>query len=81
MNCYNLAVDGATSVTRIAEIVVEELGLTGVQFEYTGGVQGWVGDVPQVRLDPARLTAHGWQARYTTDEAVRQAVRELQQQL
>ena len=81
VNCYNLAVEGGTTVTRIAELVVEEMGLQEVQFEYTGGSQGWRGDVPQVRLDPSRLKKLGWQAGYTTDEAVRQAARELQQQL
>jgi UDP-glucose 4-epimerase len=49
----------------------------GVAFEYSGGSRGWVGDVPQVRLDPARLAALGWTARLDSDGAVRQAVRAL----
>jgi UDP-glucose 4-epimerase len=81
VNCFNLAVAGATSVTKIAEIVIEEMGLENVKFEYSGGAQGWRGDVPQVELDPGKLRTLGWEARYTTDEAVRQAAKELQQQL
>jgi UDP-glucose 4-epimerase len=81
VNCYNLAVGGATSVRRIAEIVVEEMKLENVAFRFTGGEQGWRGDVPQVRLDPARLSALGWDARYSSDEAVRLAVQELLEEL
>jgi UDP-glucose 4-epimerase len=77
VNCFNLACEGATSATRIAEIVCEEMGLESVRFRYTGGSRGWVGDVPQVRLDPARLAALGWTARLASDEAVRLAVRAL----
>jgi UDP-glucose 4-epimerase len=77
LNCFNLACAGATSARRIAEIVCEEMRLQGVAFEYSGGSRGWVGDVPQVRLDPARLAALGWTARLDSDGAVRQAVRVL----
>ena len=43
---YNVGVETQTSVTRIAEIVCEKMGLTGIPFEYTGGRGGWKGDVP-----------------------------------
>ena len=43
---YNVGVQTQTSVTRIAEIVCEKMGLTGIPFEYTGGRGGWKGDVP-----------------------------------
>ena len=45
---YNIGVTSAgTTVTKIAEIVVEELGLKDVVFRYTGGDRGWKGDVPR----------------------------------
>ena len=77
VNCFNLACEGATSASRIAEIVCEEMGLGDVEFAFTGGSRGWVGDVPQVRLDPSRLAALGWRARLDSDGAVRQAVQSL----
>ena len=43
---YNVGVETQTSVTRIAEIVCEKMGLSGIPFEYTGGRGGWKGDVP-----------------------------------
>ena len=35
----------STRVTEIAEIVVDEMGLSQVEFDYTGGKRGWPGDV------------------------------------
>ena len=47
---YNLSIEGdGTTVTRIAEIVVEEMGLAGVKFKYTGGDRGWKGDITVVK--------------------------------
>ena len=44
LDCFNIGVPGVTTVTRIAEMVVEEMGLNGVKFEYTGGAdRGWGG--------------------------------------
>lgn len=76
VNFFNLGVEGASSVTRIAEIVREEMSLYPTEFIYTGGKRGWIGDVPQVRFNINKLTGLGWSARYSSDEAVRLAVRE-----
>lgn len=80
VNCWNLSCAGATPVDTIARIVLEEMGLPGAALEHTGGAQGWKGDVPQVRLDPARMIALGWEPRHDSDGAVRQAVRDLLRQ-
>ena len=75
VNLFNLACEGGTSVAEIARIVVEEAGLSGVAVSYSGGKRGWVGDVPFVRMDPAKLAALGWKARHDSTEAVRLAAR------
>ncbi len=77
MNVYNIGPDSSTSVTSIAEIVANTMGLKQVNFEFTGGRQGWRGDVPQVRLDVSKMKHLGWQPRYTSDEAVKQAVKDI----
>lgn len=77
VNVFNLAVDGATSVREIAEILCDEMRLTGVTFTYAGGPRGWPGDVSQVRLDPAKLAALGWRAPRSSTEAVRDGVRRV----
>lgn len=77
---YNLGVEDATSVTRIAEIIVEEMGLEDVKFNYTGGEGGWKGDVPKFQYDLSKVHAAGWRANMTSDEAVRRTVREYLQE-
>ncbi len=73
---YNLGVFGATSVRKIADIICEELGLENVRYEFTGGESGWKGDVPQFQYCLDKIHGMGWSARYTSDEAVREAVRD-----
>ncbi len=73
---YNVAAEGATSVTRIADIICEEMGLDGVEYAYTGGESGWQGDVPRFRYCTEKIRRAGWKAAFTSDEAVRKTVRE-----
>jgi len=63
-------------VRRIAEIVSEELGLSP-RFRFTGGDRGWKGDVPVMLLSIEKLKKLGWRPRYSSEEAVRMAVRDL----
>jgi UDP-glucose 4-epimerase len=74
---FNLGCSSSTKISRVAEIVAKEMGLSGARFRYTGGRRGWVGDVPQVGLDVSKMKKLGWQARHTSDEAVRIAARHL----
>lgn len=71
MEIYNIGVDTATSVTRIADILCEVMGLTGVKYVYTGGKVGWKGDVPKFQYNLNKIHKTGWSARCTSDEAVR----------
>ena len=74
---YNISVmSEGTTVTHIAEIVVEELGLKDVKFVYTGGDRGWKGDVPRFKYDISKVLSTGWKPDYTSDEAVRQTVKD-----
>lgn len=74
---YNISVTTpGTTVTRIAEIVVEELGLEDVTFNYTGGDRGWKGDVPSFRYDIRKVLRTGWAPKHTSDEAVRRTVKD-----
>lgn len=75
---YNLSVNSeGTTVTKIAEIIIEEMGLTNVSFVYTGGDRGWKGDVPYYSYDISKVLATGWKPKYTSDQAVRQSVRDV----
>jgi UDP-glucose 4-epimerase len=74
---YHVAGQSLTSVQRIAEIVLEEMGLDGTPIEYTGGSVGWVGDVPHYHYDTGKIRALGFEPRYDSTEAVRLAVRRI----
>jgi UDP-glucose 4-epimerase len=81
VNCFNLAPRGATTVILIAETAARALGLNRVKFAFSGGKQGWRGDVPQVRLDARKLARFGWRAVLSSDEAVERAAREMVAQI
>ena len=76
LNTYNLGTRTTTSVTRIADIVSEELGVEP-EYSYTGGDRGWTGDVPKMRLSIEKLSALGWEPSIESDAAVRRSAREL----
>ncbi|RAW45402.1 UDP-glucose 4-epimerase [Halorubrum sp. 48-1-W] len=76
LNVYNLGTRTTTSVTEIADIVSEELGVDPA-YEYTGGDRGWTGDVPRMRLSIEKLADLGWEPSIESDEAVRRAARQL----
>ena len=76
VNTYNLGTRTTTSVTTIADIVADEMGLDP-EYTFTGGDRGWTGDVPRMRLSIEKLSALGWEPDESSDDAVRRCVREL----
>lgn len=76
---YNVATGDYVTVTEIAELAVEIVGLDPktVRFDYTGGDRGWKGDVPVVRLSVERIRALGWSPTRTSREALRESMRAL----
>jgi len=74
LNIYNLGCDDSLEVRKIADMVAEALGLSGVKYEFTGGEGGWPGDVPRFRLDPSKLNQLGWTARRNSEQAVKIAI-------
>jgi UDP-glucose 4-epimerase len=73
----NLGTDSTTKVMEISRIIIEEMGLAGVEYSYTGTPRGWPGDQPVVLLDTTKIHELGWYARRTSTEAVRIAARRL----
>ncbi len=76
INCHNIGVSSRTKVKKIAQIVIEELGLK-VRIKYTGGERGWVGDVPTFDYDLNKMNELGWKAKFSSDDAIRMAIREM----
>jgi len=77
LNVYNLAPPDTTSVRRIAELCVATSPFRHARIEYSGGSQGWRGDVPVSRLTPDKLATLGFRVRNSSDRAVELAVAEV----
>ena len=76
----NIGSEDRVNVTRIAEIIVEEMGLEDVEIELTGGIdggRGWKGDVKLMQLDMSRLKSLGWRPRMGSEDAVRLTARSI----
>ena len=74
---YNVGSEDHLLVREIADIVVAEMGLKNVKYEYTGGTRGWRADVPVYRLDTSKIRRLGWKNKLNSREAVVAAVRAL----
>jgi len=70
LNIHNLGCDDSLQVTRIADMVVDAMGLSNVAYEFTGGEGGWPGDVPRFRLDVEKINRLGWKAKHNSKQAV-----------
>jgi UDP-glucose 4-epimerase len=77
---YNVGVDTSTSVTRIADIVCEELGYNDIHYKYTGGKVGWKGDIPKFQYNLNKIHDTGWIAAHTSDDSVRETARSIKEQ-
>lgn len=74
---YNVGSEDHLLVREIAEIVIAEMGLKNVEYEYTGGARGWRADVPIYRLDTSKIRSLGWRNENNSREAVVASVRSL----
>lgn len=74
---YNLGHDDFMPVVDLAAIVVDEMGLEEVTFEFAGGERGWIGDSPIVHLDATRLKELGWRPTVSIEQSVRDTVKYL----
>ena len=80
LGILNIGTEQSTDVISIADIVTEVMGLGGVRYRTTGGVdggRGWKGDVKVMSLDITRLLALGWVPTCTSDDAVRDTTGKL----
>ena len=79
LNFYNLGVEGQTTVTDIARMVIDAMGLHA-RIRYTGGDRGWVGDVPRFAYNLDKIHQLGWKASMSSDQAVRAAIADILRQ-
>jgi UDP-glucose 4-epimerase len=80
VDVFNLSAPDQVNVKRIAQVVVEELGLRNVKMSFSGGVdggRGWFGDAKVMHLSVQKLEKLGWQPRLNSEQAIRAAAKEL----
>jgi UDP-glucose 4-epimerase len=76
-NICNIGSDDTINSTRIGEIVVREMGLKSVKFNYTGGKRGWKGDVPRMLLSIEKLKSLGWKPSHDSQSSILEATRSV----
>jgi len=62
------------TVTRIAELVREQMGLENAKIEYTGSERGWTGNVIRVDIDVSLLKSSGWKSSTLIEDGVRKYI-------
>jgi UDP-glucose 4-epimerase len=70
----NLGTEEYIEVTKIADIICEELKLKNVKYVYGGGERGWVGDSPFILLDVKKMKSLGWKPTLTIEQSVRKTI-------
>ena len=80
---FNVATGDYITVTEIADLAVECLGLEkdDVRYQFSGGDRGWKGDVPVVRLNTDRIRNTGWRCQRSSTEAIRASLAAMRDQL
>jgi UDP-glucose 4-epimerase len=73
----NVASGERLKVSRIAQLVIAELGLLDTRIEYAGGERGWPGDITRTDIDTSLLRSLGWQPRVPISKAIGRCVRWL----
>jgi UDP-glucose 4-epimerase len=78
-NVFNVATGDYITVSEIADLAVDALGLdrSMVDYHYTGGDRGWKGDVPVIRLNTDRIKALGWTCKHSSAQALTRSLSAL----
>jgi Nucleoside-diphosphate-sugar epimerases len=77
---FNVGSEDRISVKEIADIVCIKMGLKGVQYMFTGGVdggRGWKGDVKFMQLSIDKLKKLGWKPKLNSRQAIERAAEEI----
>jgi UDP-glucose 4-epimerase len=80
---YNISTRDSLNVNDIADLTFKALGLnkSDINITFTGGDRGWKADVPIVKLDPSKIESTGWRPRFTSQEAMLDALVAMRQEI
>jgi len=71
VNIFNLGLQQQVTVDELADLVIEEMGLSAVKKKFTGGARGWVGDNQVVYLSSKKIRELGWKPKTSPSDAIR----------
>jgi len=69
INIFNIGSRDTITVREIAELVIERKS-PGARIRFTGGTQGWRGDVPKFLLDITKIRELGWEPKHDSRNSV-----------
>ncbi len=70
LGIFNVGSEEQITTKEIADIVAENLGIKNVKYKFTGGSQGWPGDVPLMLLSIEKIKLLGWKPKISSREAI-----------
>lgn len=77
---FNMGTREKTQVKDIAKMVISAMNLDHIEFtlndKFENG-RGWPGDVKIMQLDCNKLESLGWILKYTSNEAIKQTIKEM----
>lgn len=67
---YHIGNSDYCTIKQSASWISEELGLCP-NYEFTGGIRGWVGDSPFVFLDTTKIRSLGWEQKHSLESSIK----------
>ena len=74
---FNLGTTTISRVVDIAHLVRDEMGLSAAKIKVEGTRKAWPGDQPRVHFTVDKMTALGWQTKFSSDQSVRCAAQRM----
>jgi len=76
INVFNLGSGTTITINDIAKMIIKEMDLKNTKIKYTGGKEGWSGDIPVVHFDISKIKKLGWHPKLNAKMAVKLVVKE-----
>ena len=74
---FNVSNDDSIRVRDIVKIILSEMNLSSTTVEYGTTSYGWIGDVPELKLINYKIKSLGWNFKYNSEQAIKEAVKFL----
>lgn len=76
VNTFNIAGSNSTNVGQIVKMLLKETNLD-IPVNYEEQDRGWEGSAIEVKLDVNKIRRLGWEAKISSDAAVKKAIKEM----